>query len=206
MLKRPRTVVLFGGPGSGKGTQARLLEIPHISSGDLIRQEQADVAVSGNLAEDGPMSHLVWRAVTPYLEKGFILDGYPRTVVQARILDDWAEAQCVPGLLIVSFDVPQDILRVRLTGRRYCGSCGRSCHLEFNPPKIAGKCDHCAGSLLRREDDHPDIVETRLGKFARETAPVFDHYAGRPHFHRLDGREHPETIALAIRSIVASES
>ncbi len=198
MIERgmPVNVVLIGPPGAGKGTQAgtvaRLVGIALVASGDLLREmikSDSDEARSvkaymdaGNLVPDGlTLSIVMARLDQPDAQKGFVLDGFPRTVPQAQALDerlaeDGRELDCVIDLV-----VPEDVLLARLSGRWLCENCHASYHVIFGPPKVAGICDRCGGKLYQRADDTLETAKRRLEVYERDTRPVLEYYrvAGR---------------------------
>lgn len=179
-------VVFLGPPGAGKGTQAqgiaRLLGVPHLSTGDLLRAAVAARTPLG-LEADGHMragrlvpDPLVLRILGERLEapdakQGFLLDGFPRTVAQAEAL-----ARVTPVDIVVAFEIPEAMLLDRLTQRRHCPKCGTVYNLLSRPPASAGRCDHDGVELLQRSDDRPEAVRTRLEVYREQTAPLIAHY------------------------------
>jgi adenylate kinase len=202
---------MLGAPGAGKGTQAdRFAEshgVPRVSTGDILRDAvisgsplgQAARAVmdAGRLVDDETMIGIVRdRLRQPDARRGFVLDGFPRTVVQAEALDQLVdEAQ---PLVVVSIEVPEDVLVRRLTARRICGRCGTTAR----PADAA--CARCGGALVQRRDDDPDVVRERLGVYGRATQPIVDFYRGRPTFRSVDGDQTPEAVAADVSAAVAS--
>ena len=184
-------VVMLGPPGAGKGTQARLLQeamgIPQISTGDMLRAAQHNgsslgaaaraIMEAGQLVPDEVVIGLVEeRLSAPDCARGFILDGFPRTVPQARELDRLLAGRNSGLDAVVAVEVPQDELIRRLSGRLICRSCGAMYHTATNPPQHAARCDRCGGELYQREDDLPDRIAVRLALHAREIAPVEKFY------------------------------
>ena len=184
-------ILLMGAPGSGKGTHATLISerwgIPHIATGNLFRENSRDNTVLGRIAK-GFIDHgqLVPDDVTEAMVRdrlhqedsrnGFVLDGYPRTLVQAQALDE-IMAEMGRHLDAVMFlNVPEDSIIGRIAGRRVCTACQASYHVEFNPPKQAGICDRDGSALYQREDDKPETIRTRLQVYRRMTTPVVDYY------------------------------
>ncbi len=184
-------LVLLGGPGSGKGTQAELLAsklgLPHISTGDLFREnlrretELGKMARAfmdrGELVPDDLTDHMVEdRLGRPDIREGFILDGYPRTLAQAVALEEILSrlGRRITGAL--NIDVPDSTIVARLSARLICRSCQAPFHLHFHPPKKPGVCDHCGGELFRRSDDNPATIRTRLATFHRQAAPLIHYY------------------------------
>ena len=184
-------IVMIGPPGAGKGTQAKLLQrrfdIPQISTGDMLREaERRDTALGrvaahfmsdGKLVPDDVVIGIVDdRLRAPDVARGFILDGFPRTVVQAEALDRMLHGQGHRLDAVLVIEVPDHEIVRRLSGRLVCPNCGALFHSEFDPPSRAGLCNRCGESLQQREDDRPDRITTRLAAMARETAPVVDYY------------------------------
>ena len=190
-LNQPH-LVLLGPPGAGKGTQAGMLSkrlgIPHISTGDILRDEvqrgselgikAKQLMDKGDLVPDDVMVGIVRdRVEGPDCADGFILDGFPRSLPQASGLEQFGES--MPALLAISLDVPLDEVVQRLAQRRTCRKCKAMFHRRLNPPKVEGACDRCGGELYQREDDKKDVIQARLGVYQRETEPVLDFYRKR---------------------------
>lgn len=187
--------MLFGPPGSGKGTQAKMLveamAIPHISTGDMLRehilshdqigQEVDDLMKAGQLVPDSMVDELVEeRLARPDCAKGFILDGYPRTISQAKTLDAWLEQRGIREV-VVHLIVDYNSLIKRLTGRRQCPVCGTLYNLLSRPPKTAGVCDNDGAQLVIRPDDSEAVIRQRLEAYERQTKPLIE-------FFRISGR------------------
>jgi adenylate kinase len=187
-------VVLLGPPGAGKGTQARRLatrwSVPQIATGDMLREavahgtqlglEARRYMDAGELVPDTVIIGLVRdRLSQPDGRKGFVLDGFPRTPAQAEALDRLLEAEGTPLDRVVLFQVPEDELVTRLSGRRVCRNCGRNYHITLSPPRVAGRCDACGGELYQRTDDEEATVRRRLGVYHRDTRPLVDYYRRR---------------------------
>jgi adenylate kinase len=187
-------IVLFGSPGSGKGTQAKMLvqrlDIPHISTGEMlrdrIRQGTAIVTTvaavnSGALVSDGLMNGLVEKRLSePDAAKGFILDGYPRTLTQAEHLVQWFDGRGV-GEVVIHLAVDYNVVIKRLTGRRECPRCGALYNMASKPPKANSLCDLDGEKLTVREDDSSAVIGGRLDAYEMQTRPVLEYYrtAGR---------------------------
>lgn len=184
-------LILMGLPGAGKGTQAdKIVEkynIPHISTGDMFRSaikegtELGKKAKSfmdkGELVPDEVTIGIVKERLSkPDCENGFLLDGFPRTIAQAEALDSLLHELGIKIDYVLHIDVPEEKLVDRLTGRRICPTCGATYHVEFNPPKVDGKCDHDGSDLIQRDDDKPETVKNRLEVNIKQTEPLLDFY------------------------------
>jgi len=195
-------VVLLGPPGAGKGTQAKLLQemfgAVQISTGDILRKAVADQTPlgqqaagfinSGALVPDGVIVNLVAeRLKEPDCAKGFLLDGFPRTIPQAESLDEILKNAGLNLNCVLSVQVPQDIIVERLAGRRTCRQCGALCHVAFNPPKVEGACDRCGGELYQRDDDKEQTIAHRLQVYEKQTAPLVQYYRARGLLRTIDG-------------------
>ena len=188
-------IVLLGAPGAGKGTQAKkihyLFGIPHLSAGDLLRDAVSRGTPEGRLAEDHMKSgslvpdDLILSIISDKLSgltSGFILDGFPRTLPQARELESIVSLD-----IVISIDVPFDALLTRLTGRRSCPSCGGVFHITFNPPRVSGICDLCGGDLVHRVDDNEETVSARIETYILQTSPLVEYYDDRGILRHVDG-------------------
>jgi adenylate kinase len=210
-------LVLIGPPGSGKGTQAvRLAEkyrIPHISTGDTLRaavragtplgRQVADTLASGGLVGDALMTDLVRdRLSAPDVAGGFVLDGFPRTVVQAEALDTMVRAPLVIALLEAA---DEEIVR-RLGKRRVCGSCGITQAVSADTEVQLDPCPYCGGTLVRRQDDEPATVRHRLATYAAYAGPVIAYYRGRQTFGAVDGLRHPEHVTASLAALIAEKA
>jgi adenylate kinase len=187
-------LVLFGSPGSGKGTQAKLLSqclgIPHVSTGDMLRERiraGADLGPaaarmhSGELVRDELVNRLVEERLSqPDASNGFILDGYPRTVAQSEHLNQWLDARSVAEV-VIHLKVDYNSIIARLTGRRVCPRCGTLYNLSTKPPKVDELCDLDGEKLIIRDDDQEYVIRRRLEAYEQQTRPVLDFYrdAGR---------------------------
>ncbi len=215
-----KIIVLMGAPGAGKGTQARLLQerhgLPQISTGDIFRalaqaetplaREVREVQASGKLISD----ELVIRVVRERTEQddcrqGYILDGFPRTTVQAEMLEKLAQEQGHQTVAIL-VDVPFDYLEKRATGRRSCPVCGEIYNIYFKPPKNDNVCDlHPDAQLIHRSDDTPDKIRVRLSTYEQQTRPMLDYYQASNRLHKVDGTREVEAIYADIEKIVTTD-
>lgn len=206
-------IILLGAPGAGKGTQAEVickhLNIPTISTGNCLREAvkngsplglraKADMD-SGRLVPDDVVIGVVKdRIAKDDCAKGYILDGFPRTVAQAEAL----EAMGVEIDKVIDLEVPDETIKRRLSGRRVCGGCGASYHLDFKPPRQEGVCDSCGQALIIRKDDEPATVQDRLNVYHKQTEPVKAFYAARGKLCRVEGQEQVEdTSALVLKAL-----
>jgi adenylate kinase len=184
-------LVLLGPPGAGKGTQSRLLEqkfkIPQVASGDLLRaavRQRTPIGVEarrymdrGALVPDEVVLQLVQERLSqPDAEKGFILDGFPRTLQQAEALDQWLEEKGFRLNKVLQFIIPDEEIVKRISGRRTCKECGAMFHVIFDPPRNFNICNQCNGDLYQRDDDAEDTVRMRLEVYAKEIQPLVHYY------------------------------
>ena len=212
-------VAFLGPPGAGKGTQARELArewgVPQIATGDMLREAVAAKTPLGLEAkrymdqgalvpDEVVVGATAERLAAPDAARGFILDGFPRTIAQAealaRLLKDAGHALDV----VLYFDVSEPELLRRLTGRRVCRACGHTYHLTSSPPKRAGVCDACGGELYQRVDDSEATVRTRLEVYRKQTAPLLDYYRQRNVLTTVSGEGSIEEIRDAIRAVVGA--
>ncbi len=204
-------IILIGPPGSGKGTQAFNIKdkysLTHISTGDLFRlaiknqttlgKQVSSVLERGDLVSDDLTLSIVKEAIEKVESGGYMLDGYPRTINQAELLDNLdTEIDAV-----IYFNIKTDLLIDRLTGRRVCKSCGASFHVMFNPPKVDGVCDNCGGELYQRSDDNETSVKTRLDEFYNKTLPLVDFYKKQGKLFEVDANLSVEEVNASIDSI-----
>ncbi|WP_136516433.1 adenylate kinase [Geomonas edaphica] len=195
-------LILLGPPGVGKGTQAKLLidrfGIPQISTGDILRAAVKDLTPmgvkakgfmdAGALVPDEVVIGIVEeRLAQPDCQKGFILDGFPRTVPQADALGKVLSGMGKQIDHVVSLSVDKDELLKRLTGRRACSKCGAGYHVDFAPSKVAGVCDACGGDLFQREDDKEATILNRLAVYEAQTAPLISYYGAAGVLRSVDG-------------------
>jgi adenylate kinase len=195
-------VVLLGPPGAGKGTQAKLLQEKfaacQISTGDILRQAIADQTPLGKEAgqyvsrgalvpDDVIVKLVAARLKEQNCAKGFILDGFPRTIPQAENLDRILKQMGLGLNRVLSVQVPQSVIIERLAGRRTCKNCGALSHVAFSPTKKAGVCDQCGGEIYQRTDDQEETVAHRLRVYENQTAPLIEYYRQRNLLRELDG-------------------
>lgn len=186
-------IILLGAPGAGKGTQAKKISaafaIPQISTGDMLREavkigtemgrRAKGFMDAGGLVPDEVVIGIVKdRLKAKDCDKGFILDGFPRTIPQAQALDAVVRELGKEIGTVLSLEVDENELLERLTGRRTCTACGAMYHVRFNPPKAAGKCDKCGTALIQRDDDKEETIKARLVNYRKSTEPLLDYYKG----------------------------
>jgi len=210
-------IILLGPPGSGKGTQAELIQkkygFPKISTGDLLRRavregtilgEEAGVQMNrGELVSDDIVAAIVKEKVSsPECRRGYVLDGFPRNLAQARILEKIEGDRLETALEIV---IGEEMLLDRLTTRRSCIRCEAIFNQKAKPPKKEGICDACGGQLIQREDDSPEVVKERLRVYQEQTEPLRAYYQARKIYHGVDGSTDVETVFASVSSIIDRE-
>lgn len=215
------SLILFGPPGSGKGTQAKLLKqslgIAHISTGDMLRervasgdplgQEVAGIMQAGGLVSDETVNRLVEdRIEDPDCEKGFILDGFPRTVNQARLLGGLLEAKGIRPL-VIHLEVDYNVIIARISGRRQCPSCGAVYSASANAPHVSEACDYCGSTLVVRPDDREEVVRERLRAYDQQTSPVlqFLKETGVPVWDVKGDGDSPQAIARRLDGLIQED-
>ena len=212
-----KIIVLMGAPGAGKGTQARLLQerlgLPQISTGDILRararreddlgREIRAVQNSGKLASDDLVGRVVReRTAEVDCRHGYVLDGFPRTLAQAEMLERLVDEQ-ENQITAIVIDIPREILEKRLTGRLTCPLCGEIYNIYFQPPRVDRVCDlHPDSSLVTRADDTPEKIQVRLETYDHQTQPLLAYYEKTKRLKRLDGTRDPEEIYTELRRIV----
>ena len=214
-------MIVMGPPGAGKGTQARLLQerfdVPHISSGDLLRDAVKRKTAMGLRAkrymdrgelvpDDILLGAIEERLRRNDCARGFILDGFPRTVAQAEALSAILAAMDTKIDHVTSINVPQEELVKRLSGRRTCRECGAMYHIIFDPPSNPGICNKCNGELYQRDDDQEDTILARLDVYERQTAPLLKSYRQRGLLHDVDGVGSPDHVNTRILSQVQAHA
>ena len=210
-------IVFMGPPGAGKGTQAEKIvenyQIPHISTGDMFRKAIKDQTELGMEAkrymDQGALvpDHVTIGIVKDRLSEsdcksGFLLDGFPRTVDQAKALDEILTSLDSKIDYVINIDVDWDILKERLTGRRICRSCGATYHMIFNPPKNADVCDKCGGELYQRKDDNEETVGNRLNVYVSQTKPLLDYYSLAGNLVNINGQQSIDLVFEEIREVL----
>lgn len=210
-------IIMLGAPGAGKGTQAKMIadkyQIPHVSTGDIFRanikngtelgMEAKKYMDQGLLVPDElTVKILLDRVAQPDCEKGYVLDGFPRNIPQANVLD---KALTELGDAIdyaINVDVPDENIIKRMSGRRACLSCGATYHIENIPPKTEGICDVCGKELVLRDDDKPETVQNRLKVYHDQTQPLIDFYTEKGVLKTVDGTMDMKDVFEAITAIL----
>ena len=213
-------LVLLGPPGAGKGTQAqRLIEdfgLPYYSTGIILREAVAEESELGKEAKEymdaGELvpDDLISRAVserfdTGDADNGFLLDGFPRTVGQAEVLDDILKSRGRELTSVLLIEAPDDEVVRRLSGRRTCAKGGHVYHMEFDPPKNDNVCDQDGSRLIQRDDDKPEVVRKRLSVYHEQTSPLIEWYGNRDLLVRFDGTRSPDEVHDRIRATLATK-
>jgi adenylate kinase len=212
-------IVLMGLPGAGKGTQAeKIVEkygIPHISTGDMFRaamKEETELGLKaksfidkGELVPDEVTIGIVQERLSKEdAHKGFLLDGFPRTVAQADALENILDNLGKKIDYVINIQVDKGILMERLTGRRICKKCGATYHLVFNPPSEEGVCDRCGGELYQRADDNEETVQNRLDVNIKQTQPLLDFYQEKGYLVNIDGQRDINDVFSEIDKLIGS--
>lgn len=210
-------ILFMGPPGAGKGTQAEAIVnefgIPHISTGDAFRlaiKQATPVGVQAKeymdkgllVPDDVTVGIVRERLQQSDCEKGFLLDGFPRTLSQAEALEELLSGLGRKLEHVVNLKVDRNKLLTRLTGRRICKSCGSTFHVLFNPPVQEGVCDKCGGELYQRSDDNEESVGTRLDEYINKTAPLLKFYEDKGLLRQVDGEQEIDTVTKEIVSIL----
>lgn len=211
------SLVLFGPPGAGKGTQSQLLiqtaKMAHMSTGDLFREamknktplgiEAQTYVDAGKLVPDSIVIGLVREVIEKNKGTNYIYDGFPRTIPQAEALSQQiTEVGASPIYKALFLEVPNESLMERLSGRRVCKNCGAVFHVNNNPPKQASACDNCGGEVYQRKDDAPEAIKTRLEAYEKSTAPLKDYYREKGLFASIDGLGTTEEVFKRIQKFI----
>ena len=210
-------IIMLGAPGAGKGTQAKMIaskyQIPHISTGDIFRanikngtelgMEAKKYMDQGQLVPDElTVKILLDRVAQPDCSEGYVLDGFPRTIPQAEVLDSALEKLGDSIDFAVDVDVPDENIVRRMSGRRACLSCGATYHIEHIPPKQEGVCDTCGQPLVLRDDDKPETVLKRLKVYHEQTQPLIDFYTKKGVLRSVDGTVDMNDVFEAIVNVL----
>ena len=212
-------IVLLGPPGAGKGTQAvrlaETLDLLHLATGDMLRSEAAGGSELGKLAQ-GYMSRgdlvpddVIIGMIKTRLEAsagGMLLDGFPRTVVQARALHEALDQAGLPLDAVIYLNVDREEILRRLAGRAVCGSCQRPYNLNEAPPRAEGECDACGGEVVFRDDDRPEAIERRMQVYEEQTTPVLSYYRETSGLIEVDGSGSPDAVHQRLRAAVGDGS
>jgi adenylate kinase len=212
-------IILIGPPGAGKGTQATRmidrLQVPQISTGDMFRAAVKEGTPMGKKAkeymdkgalvpDDVVIGVVKERFQKPDCKKGFILDGFPRTLEQAKALDGLLKDLGTKLDHVVVIEVPDDYLVKRLTGRRTCKGCNYMHHIEFDPPKKAGVCDKCGSELYQRDDDKEETIRQRLTNYHSQTSPLIDYYGKQNIVRKINGTLSMEKVQDEIKKAIGA--
>lgn len=212
-------ILFIGPPGAGKGTQAERIvnkyNLPHISTGDMFRAAMANQTElgmtvkkfidEGNLVPDDVTIAIVRERLSESdCKDGFLLDGFPRTVEQAKVLDVIMANLSKKIEHVINIDVALDALKERLTGRRICKNCGATYHVMFNPPKQTDVCGKCGGELYQRKDDNAESVENRLSVYTNQTKPLLDYYQKVGNLTNVNGLDEIDVVFASIQDILGS--
>jgi len=211
-------LILFGAPGVGKGTQAKLISekynVPQISTGDMLREavkaetdlgkKASELMNAGKLVPDEIMLALIKDRISRAdCSEGFILDGFPRTITQAEGLDKLFTTLSLPNITCIEISVPDDEIINRLVSRRLCEKCGTDYNLITNPPPQNMLCLKCAGNIIQRKDDNEETISNRLKVYLAQTAPLRDYYENKGDFHSIDGLRSIDEVRDEIFNILA---
>ena len=214
-------LILLGGPGAGKGTQAKLIveeyKIPQISTGDMLREavkqgtelgkKAKEYMDKGELVPDEIVIGIVRERIKqPDCEKGFILDGFPRTITQAEALDKMLDEIDKKIDAVVNIHVPEEEIVKRIVNRRTCKKCGAIYHLIYSPPKEPNKCDKCGGELYQRDDDKEETVRERLRVYKQQTEPLIEYYEKKRILYNVDGTKDINGVFEEVKDVLSKLS
>lgn len=210
-------VVMLGAPGAGKGTQAKKIAadygIPHISTGDIFRENIKNSTPLGEKAkgymdqgllvpDELVLELIVDRFDAPDCVDGYVLDGFPRTIPQAKALDEALDNKNDKIEFAIDVDVPDEVIISRMAGRRACLNCGRTYHVDTLRPKVEGSCDYCSTQLVLRDDDKPETVKKRLQVYHEQTQPLLDYYKEKGILYSVDGTGSIDNIYNEIMNVL----
>ena len=210
-------IIMLGAPGAGKGTQAKKVakkyNIPHISTGDIFRANIKEKTELGNKAkeymdkgelvpDDITIGMLLDRIHKADCKDGFVLDGFPRTIPQAKSLSEALSKLNEKIDYAINIDVPDDSIITRMSGRRACLSCGSTYHIKYSAPKKENICDNCGSELVIRDDDKPETVKKRLDVYHKQTQPLIDYYDNENILANVDGTKDMEEVFLDIVAVL----
>lgn len=211
-------LVLFGPPGAGKGTQAEIISselgIPTISTGNIIREAiknetpvgkiAKEATASGGLVSDEIVLEIVReRLKNPDCANGYILDGFPRTLVQAEMMEQGEDKISVD--MVIDFDVSDEEIVKRLSGRRVCPDCGKTYHVDHQPSKLGSRCEKCEAELIIRKDDEPDVILNRLSVYHELTEPLKEFYQKQNKLYTVKGAESLDSVTAQVMDIVGRQ-
>ena len=202
-------IIMLGAPGAGKGTQAKMISekygLPHVSTGDIFRanikngtalgMEAKQYMDKGQLVPDElTVKILLDRVAQDDCKNGYVLDGFPRTIPQAEVLEDALNKIGDKVDYAINVDVPDENIISRMSGRRACVNCGATYHIEYAPTKVEGICDKCGSELILRDDDKPETVQKRLSVYHEQTQPLIDYYEKEGVLKNVDGTKEMNAV------------
>lgn len=212
-------IIMLGAPGAGKGTQAKQIAakygIPHISTGDIFRENIKNNTELGKLAkgymdrgelvpDEVVVDLVIDRIKADDCADGFILDGFPRTIPQAQSLKEALNKEKMALDYAIDVEVPDEVIIQRISGRRSCTQCSAIYHVDYHPPKEAGVCDHDGAQLILRNDDKPETVHKRLSVYHEQTQPLIDYYKKENILVEIDGTQSTDQVFSAITAVLGA--